>query len=1438
MKAAKNRVWTRNLTTLFYAGLLWCIPSLMQAQNGSIGNFVWQDLNKNGLQDSGEPGLAAVQVQLYDCLDLDNPVQTVTTNANGLYTFNNVPEGNYRVRFGTSPGFNPTFEDSGNDDAIDSDGGVDGWTVCFSLAAGENVTNIDAGFQVCDPNAPLICNNMVNISLDPSGSAIVTPNTLLEGDNICSNLFEVDIEWMGQSIEDTLTCDQVGFMVIATVTDQTNWNTCTVMIEVNDALEPTILQPDTKFVNCNGSTDPDDIGGVVAFDNCSVVTLTYSDSIVDGTCQDNFVEHIFRTWVASDDNGHSESAVQEIFVTRPDIEEVVFPDNTTLFGCGNEDTEPSSTGQPSIYGIPVQSSGLCGFQAFKTDQVNNGACQGEYTILREWTLIEDCTGQVVKQSQLITVIDNEAPQIDCPSPLNVGTNSSSCSANILFPGVAVFDNCSDVSNITVQIETPFGNVSGNGGVLTGVPPGTFTATYNAADDCGNTTSCDVTVNVMDNTPPVAVCDQNTIITLESTGSATICWPTIEDGSYDNCQVLAIKIKRADASLGVPFTDCVSFGCGDIGGDVTVRMRVYDQIGNFSEADPLGRFNECVSTVTVVDAIKPVLACPVDVTLDCQEDLLTIPELVSDPNGGAPTYQGGQLVGYYPAVFDNCDVERVDVVQTGTLDNCGEGTLFRIFTATDVNDNTSSCSQKLTIQPTSLFQINDTDCTNSDPFDGVEWPCDYMTSTCGQNGLTPLTTGEPTIINDGCALVGVDYNDLYFPIQEPGCIKIIRQWLIVDWCQPDPSDPLNYKSWTFNQEIKVINSEDPEFVAGCADVTIGSNEPGCDGAHIELSVEATDDCTDASDLNFIYKIDLFNDGIGPLQGFDYNNQSHPGAAPTNQANEAGGFFPFGTHRIVWTVEDGCGNFDACQYLFTVQDGMKPTPLGFDELTVDINPSTGQVTVFAEDFNAGSIDNCTSPDDLRFSYSTNPNDASRIFTCDDLGLMNMQLYVTDEAGNQDFVDVTLIVQDNNNICPGTSPIVQITGLITTADDDPVQNVNVNLMQNNTMLLSQMTTNAGTFGFNATQGGNYSLEPHKDEDYLNGVSTFDLVLMAQHILKTYKLDTPYKIIAADVNNDGKVTTFDILELRKLILQIDSELASNESWRFVDKNYAFPNPEDPFFPPFPELIDINNLTVDEIYNDFVGIKIGDVSGDVKANQLTSPVTEVRSELPFVIRTEDQMLEAGESFTVALNAHDVAELHGFQFTLRFDPDVLRFEDVSFQSLNKDNFGFSLLEDGLILVSYQGMSASIREGDLLASLNFTANREAQLSQSMDLNSSQLVAEAYRQGSNGQWSRHLTTLRFDSEGLESPADQGTVLYQNRPNPFREFTQIQFYVAEATDAQLIIRDGAGRILKSIKGHYPAGYHNIEMSKEEIGAAGVVFYTLETPNYQQTMKMVLID
>ena len=124
----------------------------------SVGNFVWFDANKDGIQDADEVGVAGVTVTLTDgagnpVIDLGgNPVKPVTTDANGKYEFTNLMpnvdrivanagEENYKVTFTVPAGYSATTSHAAFDGEKDSNGTESSVT----LTEGQNDETVDFG---------------------------------------------------------------------------------------------------------------------------------------------------------------------------------------------------------------------------------------------------------------------------------------------------------------------------------------------------------------------------------------------------------------------------------------------------------------------------------------------------------------------------------------------------------------------------------------------------------------------------------------------------------------------------------------------------------------------------------------------------------------------------------------------------------------------------------------------------------------------------------------------------------------------------------------------------------------------------------------------------------------------------------------------------------------------------------------------------------------------------------------------------------------------------------------------------------------------------------------------------------------------------------------------------------------------------------------------
>jgi hypothetical protein len=131
--------------------------------NPAIGNRVWRDSDRDGIQDAGEPGLAGVTVILYNASGA--PTAVTATDASGSYTFTNLTYGaTYSVRFSPPAGYVPSPRDQGGNDAIDSDADpFTHQTPPFALTSGLTVTDLDAGMEAgcTSPDEPVYLYSVV-----------------------------------------------------------------------------------------------------------------------------------------------------------------------------------------------------------------------------------------------------------------------------------------------------------------------------------------------------------------------------------------------------------------------------------------------------------------------------------------------------------------------------------------------------------------------------------------------------------------------------------------------------------------------------------------------------------------------------------------------------------------------------------------------------------------------------------------------------------------------------------------------------------------------------------------------------------------------------------------------------------------------------------------------------------------------------------------------------------------------------------------------------------------------------------------------------------------------------------------------------------------------------------------------------------------------------
>ena len=313
-------------------------------------------------------------------------------------------------------------------------------------------------------------------------------------------------------------------------------------------------------------------------------------------------------------------------------------------------------------------------------------------------------------------------------------------------------------------------------------------------------------------------------------------------------------------------------------------------------------------------------------------------------------------------------------------------------------------------------------------------------------------------------------------------------------------------------------------------------------------------------------------------------------------------------------------------------------------------------------------------------------------------------------------------------------------------------------------------------------------------------------------------------------------MVALRKVILFIDDEFPNNTSWRFVDAEFVFPDPTNPFSTSFPEVYTIDGLVEDEIA-DFVGVKIGDVNCSASPNDLVGSGDDRNADGELVLTLSDQSLIVGETYQVDFEATVFDQVQGFQFTMNFDADAIEFNDLAAGDLNNissGNFGLHKLNEGIITASWNTLEAgqTLENGKVLFSFSLTALKGGQLSDLININSRFTKAEAYNQ----QGLLDLSLQFVDESGTIT--SNKFELYQNQPNPFKDETVIGFYLPESGKAKFKVFDISGRVLKSVEGEYSKGYNEISINRSELQSSGVLYYQLESAEHIASKKMVLLD
>ena len=681
-----------------------------------------------------------------------------------------------------------------------------------------------------DCSTTMACNDGVQVSLDTNCEAVIAPDMMLEDPLYSDNEYTVTVRKLDGTIVPNATVDYsyVNQTLEVQVTLTDCGNSCWGLIRIEDKLPPVILQCLDYEVDCDDNTAPGQ--GVVPFptasDACSAISnLDYVDEVSVLQCTDQYVKQIVRTWSVFDEQGNEANCTQMINVLRATVGSITFPPNyddldEDAFSCGdilnllpNGAPSPDQTGRPAGANCP-------NIQTYYEDVIFN-ICGNSIKVLRKWLVVDWCTGQERTENQIIKILDDLAPITPSTPGVDVvviPTEPGECTATFEVPDPIVEFECSDYTYTVAYktrdengdpLENPITtNVRPNGPgqyKIIDLPQDTTWIIYTLTDACGNVSQSFIEALVVDEEAPTPVCEGYTVVSLEDQGWADVYATSIDDGSFDNCGVTKLEVKRLTNTCGFPsdlqFGEKVNFCCNDVGkGYIKVIMRAYDAGG---------LYNDCIVNVTVQDKINPTITCPGLVTIDCEDD-----------------YEDLSIVGQAVAE-DNCSAV-VTYVDNKNLNDCGIGTIIRTWTATDPQGRKATCQQTIIVGEDNPFTEND-----------INWPGNLEVEGCDASEVSPETlNSKPEVNGQNCINVAISYEDDIFYSVPDYCIKVIRHWKVTDWCSYNPQSPTYF---TYTQKIGILNNTVPTITSNCTSKTINAELGQCEATISEV-VEATDDCT--------------------------------------------------------------------------------------------------------------------------------------------------------------------------------------------------------------------------------------------------------------------------------------------------------------------------------------------------------------------------------------------------------------------------------------------------------------------------------------------------------------------------------------------------------------------------------------------------------------------
>ena len=574
------------------------------------------------------------------------------------------------------------------------------------------------------------------------------------------------------------------------------------------------------------------------------------------------------------------------------------------------------------------------------------------------------------------------------------------------------------------------------------------------------------------------------------------------------------------------------------------------------------------------------------------------------------------------------------------------------------------------------------------------------------------------------------------------------------------------------------------------------------------------------LLYRFALEVSPSGNGWVAVLRWNNLMAP-----DQYSQAR--LPEGRHRIVWRVVSG-GVTKTCEYNFRVRDCLAPEVYCLQPAAININYDQLAELNILDVLDYG-LDNISPENQLMFSmqkagagtvFPLNVFNLPFIkleYSCADTGLQIVDLWVRDLHGNAGFCQASVTVTDTVGFCV-VLPVACARAIFGNQDtlDNTVFQLQAGVFTppfaSELFLLSEGCAEVNLAPI--PPGATYALvQPVKTDIALNGVSTFDLVLISKHILNVESFQHPWQYLAADVNNSNTVTTFDIALIRKLILGLVDTFPQNTTWRFISSDCVLP----PLPLPLACIGNVSfNMPLGSIYPDFnfFGIKMGDINGSALTNSAQSPATPRNMAK---LLASDVVSEPGETLEVPFYLDASGYRLGMQLALGVDPS--KFEITGLDAPNLPGFDASCWtynnQSGALALSWAVPVPHALLPDAPAFvLHLRARSAASLRESVQLNNQRLQAETYQ--ADGEKQNLLLTFE---------APQQALLVKAQPNPSQGGASWPLRLNQSGPVQLDLFDAQGHVRFHLQQTLNHGAHWLAMPNDTSLPPGVYTWRIQS-------------